>query len=600
MQYQDYTIENDVKVAGDVKETYTYTRDKSGNIISEVIEDANGETTETTSKTYTYDRFNRLVEALNGTDLTEYSYDKVGNRLEMVTASGTAEEKTLTYAFNAQSQLTSISEGSTTKTTYTYDLNGNTQTETAIDYVVIKQGETVVNHADKVTTYDFSVKGETVSALVSTPSAVSGTSTITTSNVETKNSYNAEGQRVVKEEGLETMRYYYSGGAVLYTVDQTETMRTENVLDLSGAIILSSRFAYETENDDYANGDYLYRYDIRSSVMNIVDEDGTVVTGYTYDEFGKATKTDAQDFLNENEFAGAVSDKSTGLVYMNARFYSPTTGRFISQDTYSGSFFEPWTQHLYAYCNNNPASMIDPTGHYPYKVKDFQDMDLETYNKKLKEAMISSGGLQPDGYIFDPWVEWTTKGSLMSMADENVDSPKYDPKKYNDDGKIQKGNNCLSYILDVIVKSPIDFSYEDSDMIAKMLQGGNIGPKELADFLVAAANRALLDHYSNGTLEHLYQVTLGESNAMPTSTRRNTALAIDSNVAAYHWYRQDSDGLYSHKDATGLATCLDGSGKLIYDICAADRTYTHVGPLNQYQDSGTYDILVTMQLGVVW
>jgi len=48
---------------------------------------------------------------------------------------------------------------------------------------------------------------------------------------------------------------------------------------------------------------------------------------------------------------------------MNARFYDPATGRFISQDSYTGNPYDPWTQHLYTYCGNNPTNMVDPTGH---------------------------------------------------------------------------------------------------------------------------------------------------------------------------------------------------------------------------------------------
>ena len=54
---------------------------------------------------------------------------------------------------------------------------------------------------------------------------------------------------------------------------------------------------------------------------------------------------------------------ASGLLYMNARYYTPATARFLSQDSYTGSASVPWTQHLYAYCNNNPVNMVDPTGH---------------------------------------------------------------------------------------------------------------------------------------------------------------------------------------------------------------------------------------------
>jgi RHS repeat-associated protein len=52
-----------------------------------------------------------------------------------------------------------------------------------------------------------------------------------------------------------------------------------------------------------------------------------------------------------------------GAAPLQARHYNPSIGRFISQDTYAGSAWEPWTQHLYAYVGNNPVNLVDPTGH---------------------------------------------------------------------------------------------------------------------------------------------------------------------------------------------------------------------------------------------
>ena len=96
----------------------------------------------------------------------------------------------------------------------------------------------------------------------------------------------------------------------------------------------------------------------------MVTPNGSLKTGYTYDELGNIDQIGSQTFLNDVTFTGSVTDKSTGLQYMNSRFYNPSTGRFLSQDTYTGNPYEPWTQHLYSYCGNNPTSMVDPTGHF--------------------------------------------------------------------------------------------------------------------------------------------------------------------------------------------------------------------------------------------
>ena len=53
------------------------------------------------------------------------------------------------------------------------------------------------------------------------------------------------------------------------------------------------------------------------------------------------------------------------MYYLNARYYNPEDGRFLTEDTYRGENNQPDTQHLYVYCANNPVNYVDPSGHGP-------------------------------------------------------------------------------------------------------------------------------------------------------------------------------------------------------------------------------------------
>ena len=95
-----------------------------------------------------------------------------------------------------------------------------------------------------------------------------------------------------------------------------------------------------------------------------VDAQGNLTYGEynEYDPYGKPEAGSSTVVKNDVKYMGGVSDAS-GLYYLNARHYDANTGRFLQQDTYKGNPYAPWTQNLYAYCNNNPTSFIDPPGH---------------------------------------------------------------------------------------------------------------------------------------------------------------------------------------------------------------------------------------------
>lgn len=71
---------------------------------------------------------------------------------------------------------------------------------------------------------------------------------------------------------------------------------------------------------------------------------------------GQDTSGNTRKFTDEDE-------DTTGLYYLRARYYDPTIGRFISQDSYRGNLFDPLSLNRYIYCKNNPLKYVDPSGH---------------------------------------------------------------------------------------------------------------------------------------------------------------------------------------------------------------------------------------------
>jgi RHS repeat-associated protein len=59
---------------------------------------------------------------------------------------------------------------------------------------------------------------------------------------------------------------------------------------------------------------------------------------------------------------GSTAD-DLGLIFMNARYYLPSAGRFISADTIVPDPTNPQQFNRYTYVLNNPLRFTDPTGH---------------------------------------------------------------------------------------------------------------------------------------------------------------------------------------------------------------------------------------------
>jgi len=64
-------------------------------------------------------------------------------------------------------------------------------------------------------------------------------------------------------------------------------------------------------------------------------------------------------------FAGQEYDSTLGYLYLRARYYDPTLGRFISKDPLVKSAPGSQGYNRYAYVTNDPTNAVDPSGLCP-------------------------------------------------------------------------------------------------------------------------------------------------------------------------------------------------------------------------------------------
>jgi RHS repeat-associated protein len=68
---------------------------------------------------------------------------------------------------------------------------------------------------------------------------------------------------------------------------------------------------------------------------------------------------------NLYRYRGYRFDAETGLYYLQSRHYNPQCGRFVNADgLVNGSSFV--SANLFAYAENNPATISDPTGNIAF------------------------------------------------------------------------------------------------------------------------------------------------------------------------------------------------------------------------------------------
>jgi len=116
---------------------------------------------------------------------------------------------------------------------------------------------------------------------------------------------------------------------------------------------------YSYPNQMHARGvSKWYVYDGLGSVVGEVDVNGNLTSSPKYDVYG-LTRSNPGSASSRQGFVGGlghVTDTETGLIYMRARYYDPSIGRFESEDP--GKHEANW----FVYTSNNPVNKVDSTG----------------------------------------------------------------------------------------------------------------------------------------------------------------------------------------------------------------------------------------------
>jgi RHS repeat-associated protein len=305
--------------------------------------------------TYEYDDAHRLTSITQGSSVVGFAYDNADRRLALTLPNGVVT----TYGFDNANQLTELTytRGQTTlgTLTYTYDAAGQrtsasgtwarTNLPAAVDAATYDSANRVASWQGQQFSFDANGKLMSDGATDYTWNARNELTGVSGS-VSATFGYDGAGRRSSRTEGGTGVQFLYDG---LNPVEElsggTPTANLLTGLDLD---------QYFTRTD--AAGTSTFLSDALGSTIALTTSAGALATEYLFQPFG-STLASGTATTNALSFTGREVD-GTGLQYFRARYYSPSSGRFISEDPI-GLLDGP---NMYSYVHNSPLTFRDPLG----------------------------------------------------------------------------------------------------------------------------------------------------------------------------------------------------------------------------------------------
>jgi len=330
-----------------------------------------------------------------------YHYGDLGSenrklgRIQSSNVSTSALEEAWSYGYDGLDRLSTATVTSPTQPaqsqTYSYDLGGNITQSTAAGGYVYPPGTSARPHAPTsvgghAMSYDavgnmLSGRGRSIAwdgeNRPDWTTATSGSVSVTVDYA-----YGPDGSRWRKT--APTPRDPACATAPPDTVTWTfgaEMERVERSVCVAGLwTVIPTWTKYVTANIKRVGSGtvqtYLLHRDGLGSVRQVTDWAGNIVEWSTYQPYGArrqvrlSTTDEGLGYIGQRDDpetglidpATGLPDPERGLLYLNARYYDPEIGRFLSPDWWDPT--EPGVgTNRYAYAGNNPIGSSDPTGH---------------------------------------------------------------------------------------------------------------------------------------------------------------------------------------------------------------------------------------------